>query len=1307
MTRRETTGFSRGRYATRCVSTLAFLLLFALAAFGQDGSITGNITDPQGAATPNASIDAKNADTGTVFHGGTSGSGNYVINVPAGKYELTITASGFKKYVRANLEVVTASATRQDVRLELGALTDTITITDEAPLLKTESGEISHEIATDDVNQLPLLTTTGGFDGAVGAFGNIRNPLQEILLLPGTNFSNDTAIVVNGLPANSENIRIEGQDSTSTIWKIAQQNSQGGVDAIQEVAIQTSNFAPEYGQAAGGYFNYTMKSGTNLFHGSGYDYLANEALNAGEPFTDAGLTNSLKDGQHIRNAARRNDYGFTIGGPIRIPKLYDGRNRTFFFVNFEQFRQNNTTSGTLATVPITAWQGSPTTGANFSLAECGGTTNGACTPFAFPSGPVLSSATFTQVHDTLGQGLVYGEIFDPKSTMIVGGAQVRTPFPNNTIPYSQLDRVSLAIAALMPAPNTGATGTTINNYTIPTYTGYQHTTNLSVKFDQALSSTMKLSGYYSQLSTQNYNGFSSSHLALGGATPTNNWNHTTRVNFDWTITPTLLYHAGIGFFDTSEPNIPPQQNQSTIGLTGYYDPTRFPSIGGIDSFFSGGWGPGFGAVGPSFTAYIWEQKPTATQSLTWIRGNHTFKAGGEYVGEGFPEQSLWRANGSFGFSSAETADPYQNTVPLLYGAATATGTPYASFMLGLPDNLSLNPQTAVRLGDHSLGFYLQDSWKVTHKLTIDYGLRYDYETYMKEQYGRMQDASFTTPNANAGGLNGAVVYEGTCKCSFSHNYPYAWGPRIGAAYQIDSKTVLRGGGGVQYDATEAPNGIVYSTADYYTLNPTSYGISPLTNTGGLAGGNPFAVGNPYGNAPITWPNFNSSKYPIANGGLYTPLSPFIFFDPSNRPARIFTWSIGVQREVIKNLLVEVSYVGNRGAYFTAPWADQMTENALTPAGLLANDGLDITSTVANNCPKGVAAGSPGCYTDAQLLLQPLTSSIVQARFPKFANQVLVNGVATTPGVYPGFPSSQQLVQALRPVPQWAGGVNPWLGPPLGDTWYDSMQVKVTKRYSHGLQAQGNFTWAKGLVDGASSDSTYFLGSQPAVNDVYNFGQNKQLNQYVRPLALTITGTYTTPKFSAAGTGMRILSQVARDWQIGAVLRYQSGALIQVPSSNNSLGAELGRNLPASGTTSTYQNVVAGQNPLLVDPNCGCFNPQTAQVLNPAAWVDAAPGQWGTSAPYYNNYRWQRQPAESMSFARNFRVGKEGKYSLQLRIEFQNIFNRLSLSAPTATNPSLGLSASNGVNTGGFGSVATVNGAGDAPRSGQAVMRFTF
>jgi hypothetical protein len=273
-----------------------------------------------------------------------------------------------------------------------------------------------------------------------------------------------------------------------------------------------------------------------------------------------------------------------------------------------------------------------------------------------------------------------------------------------------------------------------------------------------------------------------------------------------------------------------------------------------------------------------------------------------------------------------------------------------------------------------------------------------------------------------------------------------------------------------------------------------------------------------------------------------------------------------------------------------------------------------------------------------------------------------------------------------------------------------MQVKVTKRYSHGLQAAGNFTWAKGQVLGSASDSTYFLTGQAVTTDIYNYADNKQLNQYVRPLAMTITFTYTTPKFEATGFGMKALSLVARDWQIGSVLRYQSGALIGDPASLNLLTTQLARGATAFGTGGqNFQNLTGQPLFTIKDPNCNCFNPQTAQVLNPAAWTDAPGGTWGTTAPFYNNYRWQRQPAESMSFGRNFRI-KE-KYNLQIRAEFQNIFNRLFLSAPSVANPALPIATTNSagaiVNSSGFGSIATVGGAGDQPRSGQIVGRFTF
>jgi hypothetical protein len=1291
MTRRETRASMRARFAMRCVSAVACLLLFALAAFGQDGSITGTISDPQGLASANASIDAKNIDTGAVFHGGASSTGNYVISVPTGRYELTVTAPGFKKYVRTNLEVVVATATRQDVRLEVGGVTETVTVTEQAPLMNTESGEVSHTLTTSDINQLPVLTTNGS-GGATG-MGNIRNPLQEIILLPGTFFQNDTAVVINGAPANSENIRIEGQDSVSNIWKIAQQNSQGGVDAIQEVSVQTSNFNAEYGNAAGGYFNYTMKSGTNTLHGSAYDYFVNEFLDAGTPFTNTCVQNgadcSPGTESLIRNRVRRNDYGFTLGGPVEIPKVYHGRNKTFFFFNFEQFRQANLTGTTTDSVPTAAYRSG-----NFSTAEClsyvGGAVGGAggtCIPWPAPVAIAPGSSSV----DPAGTQLLYGQIFDPYSTRLLNGQQIRTPFPNNTIPLTEQDKVSLAIQSLLPQAN--APGI-INNYNVPSYTSFLHTTNVSVKMDHSISPTIKISGYYSQLKTfsPNVDG-GIQPLALGGANE-DNYNHTTRLNYDQTITPTLLFHVGVGYFETSEPHVAPPFSQASIGLTGYQANNIMPDIGGIYSFTGGGYSPGFGAIGSTFSAIAYEEKPTANASFTWIHGNHTLKYGADYVQEGYPVPSDWRANGNFTFSNAETSDPWQNTQTLDF--ANPTGFAYASFLTGLPDVLNLNAPTDSKLGYHSFALFAQDSWKVNHRLTIDYGLRWDYQTYMKEQYGRMQDASFSTQDTELG-RPGAVLYGASCNCQFSHNYPLAFGPRLGGAYQINSKTVLRGGAGVQYDVEEAPNGVLYSAADYYEIFPNGYGISPMQNTSnpaqnGLQGGNPYAVGNPYGNQPIVWPNLNEDKYPFANNGIRSPGSPFVFFDPHNRPGRIITYSIGVQREILRTLVAEVSYVGNVGAYFPAPNMDQIASNSLTPAFLQSQYGLNMNNP-----------------NDAALLLDPLSSTAVQQRFPNFA-MVNVNGTPTVPSVYAGFPASQQLQQALRPVPQW-NGVSPWLGPPLGKEWYNSLQAKMTKRFSHGLQAAGNFTWAKGEVNGSASDSTYYLGSQALTGDIYNYADNKQLNQYVRPLATTITFTYTTPKIPSENKGMKVLSAVVHDWSLGAVASYQSGALIEIPTSNNNLCSELGRNAGGftSGFCNNFQNYVPGQPLFNENPNCGCFDPQTAQILNPKAWTDNSPGQWGSTAPFLNNYRWQRQPTENASFARNFRI-KE-RYNLQFRAEFFNVFNRLFLSMPTTTNPLIPITtatyAGNTYNASGFGSIATLNGAGATPRSGQLILRFQF
>src|SRR5581483_1594550 len=896
-----------GRSAT--MSTRLFQLIAACVivtgstAFAQSnqGTITGAIADPAGSVIAAAPVEARNTETGVVYRGGTSNTGNYVIPVPAGIYEITVTVPGFKRYVQSNVQVVVATDTRKDVTLELGSASEAVTVQDTAPLLKTESGEMSHVVELKDVVELPLLTVSGGGYAGATTMGNIRNPLQTSLLLPGVTFANDMQLVVNGLPSNSETIRIEGQDSTGTLWKVYQQRSQTmGVEAVQEVNVQTSNFAAEYGQASGGYFNFTMKSGTNQLHGSGYDYLVNEAFNAGLPFTDAGTLTPLKEGQHIRNTQRRNDFGGTIGGPIRIPKIYNGENRTFFFFNFEQYRESRQIANGEMSVPTAAYRNGNfgTSGClNFNVAA------GACNG---PNAPLTQGGA--QALDSAGQPLTYGEVFDPTTTRVVNGATVRDPFPNGQIPVTRFDPVSKAIQAMLPLPN--APGI-INNYFIPAYTNWVHTTNYSWKIDHSLSSTKKLSWYLSRYgwNSPNANGITADFTGL---VPTGYRNLTTRVNFDYTIKPTLLFHVGIGYLHQFEPTIPKSFDENSLGLHGYFDETLFPSIfnlGAPTTTPTGGWAcvntsiacgtttlfGNINGVGGAFKTRLYEEKSTANTNLTWVKGNHIFKYGGETTIEGYPNISSWRANGFFVFSNAETADPWQNGQTL--NITNGTGFNYASFMLGLPDQLQLSPLNSAKLGNHSIAFYAQDTWKVTRKLTLDLGMRYDFQTYSREQYNRMQEISWSTPNPTVGGLPGTGIYEGSgpgahCNCQFSHNYPYAFGPRVGVAYQINTKTVLRAGVGVMYGTTQTPQGLSYGVADYYTFNALGYGISPLPN--GLQGGNP---------APnLTFPNFSAGKYPISAGGLLPPGNPNIYYAPEARPARILQYSLGIQRQLQKDIV---------------------------------------------------------------------------------------------------------------------------------------------------------------------------------------------------------------------------------------------------------------------------------------------------------------------------------------------------------------------------------------------------------------------
>ncbi|HEY6340032.1 MAG TPA: carboxypeptidase regulatory-like domain-containing protein [Bryobacteraceae bacterium] len=1178
--------------------------LFALAggilAQSDRGTITGTVSDPAGAVVASAPVQIKNIENGAVYQAGTSATGNYTLaQLPAGQYELTVTVPGFKKYTRQGVTVEVAQTYRVDVVLEVGSSTESVTVSEAAPLLKTESGELSHTVTANTMDNLPVLATGSG----AGSSG-IRNPYAVVQLLPGSTYSPDVDIRINGMPANTQAMRIEGMDATNG-WYSTQSQTQAGFDAIQEFAVETSNYAAELGQAGGGLFNLTMRSGTNQFHGSAYEYFVNEGLNAGTPFTNNG------DGGLLRPRQRRNDYGFTFGGPVIIPKLYNGHDKTFFFFNFERFAQTVITNNVTTTLPTVAFRNG-----NFSQALTGQT-------------------VYT---DGLGQQIGANEVFDPNSSFTSGGLVYRSPFPGNIIPPTDMDPVALKIQSLIPLPTSSAL---VNNY-LPTYSNYTPTTIPSVKADYQISAKSKLSGFWS-LNMQNNPNNGLLPEPIRGSQPRRVTSNTYRLNFDQTLTPTLLLHFGAGLVDTRINDHSDRFNSETeLGLSGT-NSTLFPVIGGLSSSVdNAGMAAG---MGPGNQIHLTYRKPTANTSVTWVHNNHTFKFGGEVMVDGYQMFNETYSMGWLEFSPNETSEPALNGVSL----PSTAGFPYASFLLGAVDNGYDAVPAVTHMGAHSLSAFAQDSWKVTRRLTVDYGLRYDFSTYLKDGNGYYLTFSPSTANPNAGGRLGAIIGEGygggRCNCEFATNYPFAFGPRLGLAYQITPKTVLRVGSGVSYFKTD-DNNLGYSAGSEYLYQTASFGSPAFT----LANGMPYQ---------ITFPNFNPGQY-LFPGVLGS--APQEQDRHAGRPARVLQWSLGVQREVVRNLLVEATYVGNRGAYWNA--GGMICPNCVTPQ-TLASYGLNLSSAA-----------------NRTLLASPISSPLA---------------IAAGFGLpYQGFPTGNTVAQTLRPFPQY-GNISNWHWVPDGDTWYESLQTKATKRFSHGLEFGSAFTWAKQLTEGVEDD--FGRGDGVILNDVFNRRNQKDLSVFDQPFQFVFSGGYTTPRLPGGNrfTGNRVVSWIARDWQVGVLLRYASGLPIASPSSTNGLATYLFQG--------TLFNRVPGVPLFTHNLNCHCFDPNKTFVLNPAAWSNPAAGQWGTAAAYYSDFRYQRRPVENMSLGRNFRVKERA--NLQIRAEFTNIFNRTEMNNPTATNPlAAQLANASGQTTSGFGYISTAT-TFSAPRAGQLVARFQF
>ena len=1194
-------------HSSKSVSALFCFFAFSTALIAQSdkGALTGSVTDPTSAVVIGASVEARNLDNGSVFKATTTGSGSFTIGaLPSGKYDVVVSATGFRTANHSNVQVFLDQTIRIDTVLALGATSDTITVTAEAPMVKNDNAEQSMNVSGETVNALPL-----NFGGGGSAGGGIRNWLSFVILAPGVSGTGYNA-PVNGLPANNFKVYLEGQDSTSnndTNWTSSVATT--SVEAITEFAVQSSNFSAQYGQVAGGLYNFTTKSGTNQYHGSAYEYWANEALDAYHPYN------------HKRDKDRKNDYGFSIGGPVRIPKVYNGKNHTFFFFNLERFGNNQASAAQTGTVPTAAYRSG-----DFSAGLVGART--------------LTDATS-------GMTFLENTIYDPATTTTdSAGRAVRTAFPGNIIPPSRFDPTSVKIQQLIPAPVN--TQTTLN--WIPSIVTNTKQQIPSLKIDQDFGANTKFSFFWTYQTTDQIAAPDGLPFPLSSARPKLVQGSQYRVNLDRTLSPNLISHLGVGWYrfhnpDSASPDELNYDVKGILGLVGSSTGTGFPEVQGLGYNNQGGGGN----YGPGTAENQWTDKLSFTWSGTYIRGKHTYQLGAEFKQDVYSDTSVQDASGKYTFGNGPTAEPFLGSSTV---GAGAIGSGYASFLLGQVSAYSVLAPKNTQLRRETWGLYFQDNWKVTRNLTLDLGLRWDLTPIGHELYDRMAEIGLHTPNPAAGGLPGGYVFAGygagRCNCEFSTTYPYAIGPRLAAAYQINKKTVLRAGWGVSYSAG----------ANWAYLNggtPTiGLGFGSVSNSTGFGYAvSQFKNGIVYDPAVLYKATLDPGGAPAPGSLSAAPAWAAQYQDPNGgRPARVNQWDISLQRQLTKDMSLEASYVANRGVWEEA--RNLVSLNATLP-GTFANRGLDLT-----NGNTRTLLGSQICSTAA-----------------KTAGYVVP---------YASFPCTATVAQTLRPFPEYNDGLAVWFDP-IGNSWYDSLQVKFTKRFSHGLDLTSNFTYQKELALAGAN-----------VNDVFNRNENKGLASSSQPFISVTAFTYRAPKF----TSNKFVRQILGDWTLAGVLRYASGALIGAPSSRNNVNN-------ITYNTATRFTRVPGQPLFLVDPNCHCIDPNNIgqQILNPAAWVDTPAGTWGAGAGYYNDYRWQHQVSENMNVGRTFQLRE--KMSLNIRAEFFNVFNRVYLGTPSSGNPTqtTTVNSATGAITGfGYAAIGNTSNLG-GQRNGQLVARFTF
>jgi Carboxypeptidase regulatory-like domain/TonB dependent receptor len=1292
------------------VIALMIMPIGASAQLSGTGAISGTVTDSSGAVVANATVTATAVDTNEKTTRTSTGAGDFNITpLLPGKYSLTVSAQGFETYVQENITINALETQAINVKLSLGTAQQTITVTSAPPVLETADATLGAVMDNQMYSSLPLLMGFGGN-------ADQRRSTDFEYLMPGvqgnytSNNSTDNSGIVNGSgPAGGvseiyiDGINLPEADQVGDprfVWTAF------GVDSIDQFQVLTSGFSAQY--AGQGVENYTVKSGGNQIHGSVYEYLRNTVLDAwainnkkptvigivptGDSCSSATLTASTSwcalGG--VKATEIQNEYGIVLSGPII-------KNKLFLSYNYGQYRDANGPSPQLQTVPTLAMMGYTSTGGALGYADF--------------SGFVAAEPTY-KIYDPATQPTPAGGC-----TGTGANACSRTQFTNNQIPSTRFSQAATYFNKFMLPYEAVTNQALYTNNIAPGYPSGLSNWYQAGRLDYNMSTSNQLSiivAFGRQAST----GPNSSGSANALGPPFNDKQaYTPKTNVDivketWTINPHLVNQAAISYGRYYSLSVTPEfapvydaANSGLLNLPAGQAAGSFPEIqysGGVDNTTS------------EATYAGWNVKANntyeASDGLQWEHGKHSFNFGGQVVEQQFNyvKETTFSGPMNYTFAAAQTGGFTASGDTL----SSTTGISFASYMLGAVNTSSITvgvPGLGSRWLDPS--FWGQDDFKLTQKLTLNLGLRWDIYPSINEVHNIFSWLNTKGANNITGNLGTLAFAGGSSSDGFHAGKPTpssTWfknlEPRLGLAYAVTPKTVIR----ASYDLTYARGDW---TSGSQSGSPGTVGLAPsATATAAISNAPQFywdGTACSLGEADSVacgWTGSVNPPAPPAGGASLAEFattetsvlgtsggSTMTYFDPylGSRTPQYLNWTFGLEHQLTNDMSISVSYVGSEGHFISVSKAIGARNNEL-PESMAALAGYNVTGGTTVACT-GTACTTP-------LLTQKSTAADLALTGPVGFNP---------PNPYNGatYVASNSVYQYFYPFPQFSGVSDSTSF--VGNENWNALEVTLRERPSHGLNFMVNYTYSKSIDD---------LGT-------FRVGDNDRLDRSLsttdEPQNLATTVVYQLPIGRGHWGGDNfVYSAITSDWTVSGVGTYHSGYPIVVVGSGCGGSGILNQCEPniVPGTparSNLKYGKTAGGQPISFDPSAATYL-GSVQYLNPAAFTvnvnsSTASGQAinvGQGPSLYVPGNASRVAADNLwgmgvydvdaSLKRSFPIYHEWKLSFEL--DMANITNHVEWASPGATVAS-GTNAS-------YGTITAVGGT-YTPREVQASARLSW